>query len=167
MGDFITCRSSAGVAAGAGEEDSGTALGAESAVGTSARTGVPGTAISEAAGNARLGAALAGATAFFSRMRRSPCAYSNSSSPCSDMKESNRSNCPRSIPGTENSALWDCFFDPFIIFQISRSSRGTDVRISVPRGVTTASSSIRIPPTPSMYTPGSRVITFPVSKSPF
>src|SRR5713101_779331 len=110
----MTCKSSAGDARGGGAEGSDAAVEADSTVAASARAGVPGRAISGAAGSARLGGALEGALAFFSRMRKSPCAYSNSSSPCLDMKESNRSNCPRSIPGTENSGPWDCFFDPFI-----------------------------------------------------
>src|SRR5271165_3777628 len=61
-----------------------------------------------------------------------------------------------------------CFFGSLHHFaQISRNSREVVVRISAPRGVTRASSSMRIPPTPSTYTPGSKVTTLPVSRIVF
>ncbi len=120
-----------------------------------------------AAGSARTGAALGCGIAFFSRIRKSPWAYSNSSSPCSDMKESKRSSWPRSTPGTEKSGRRMFFRSLHRCAQSSRNSRGAVVRISAPRGVTKASSSMRIPPTPSTYTPGSKVMTFPVSRTVF
>jgi hypothetical protein len=46
-------------------------------------------------------------------------------------------------------------------FQIVMSSLLVGVRTSHPRSVTTTISSIRTPPLPAMYTPGSTVITIP------
>ena len=80
--------------------------------------------------------ALSDAEAFFSRMCRPPCSYSNSSRPCAVMKSSSVSSCPRSTPGTARLAELELFLfcsrDPFIGRQSSRSPRGALVRTSVP-----------------------------------
>src|SRR5579863_1036474 len=49
----------------------------------------------------------------------------------------------------------------------SISSRLAQVRYSAPVCVTRASSSMRMPPVPSTYTPGSRVTTMPARKMDF
>src|SRR5208282_57360 len=51
--------------------------------------------------------------------------------------------------------------------QSSISSRGADVSVSLPPSSTSTSSSIRIPPRPGRYTPGSMVTTLPAFSSAF
>src|SRR5712692_9796196 len=109
MGDFTMCRSSARPASAAGSRG-GAAAGDPGAV-----AGASGWAMTiSGAVSRRVAGGLELMAGFFSRMRRSPCEYSNSSSPCSDINARSRSSWLRSTPDTVMSVGLPRFFLPFM-----------------------------------------------------